>query len=189
MRKSCQTQEFNQMILRQKRYAVGVFFSYIDAESAPGELKRTGFPLAQISIVAKTADHDAQLDSAGVSDCVGEEAETATGAIVGSMLGAILGCLAGLGMLAVPGVGFIIVAVGTTGTSLATATLAGAGIGAASGGLISAIAGSELSSDQARVAGGGGQSEFLVMVEGADDEVRQAESILNRSYSSKVWVC
>ena len=30
-------------------------------------------------------------------------------------------------------------------------------------------------------------SEYLVMVDGTDDEVRRAESILCKSYSSKVW--
>lgn len=90
-------------------------------EYALGELSRAGFLVAKISIVAKYADRDAQLDSAGMSDCAEDEAEAevATGVIAGGMLGTILGCLAGLGMLAVPGVGFI-VAAGTTGTALAT---------------------------------------------------------------------
>jgi hypothetical protein len=54
--------------------------------------------------------------------------------VTGSMLGAIGGCLAGMGVLAIPG--FVpILAIGSAGTAVVI-TLAGAGIGLASGGLI-----------------------------------------------------
>ena len=58
--------------------------------------------------------------------------------LTGSMLGAISGCLVGIGILAIPGVGPIL-AIGTSGTAVVT-TIAGAGIGLASGSLISALA-------------------------------------------------
>jgi len=104
------------------------------------------------------------------------------------MLGAIFGWLVGLGMLTVPGVG-LLVALGTTGAALTT-IFAGAGIGAASGGLILSALASLESSDQARVVPDGcGRDEFLVIVDGTDEEVCQAESILSRYGSSQVWVC
>lgn len=177
------------MVLREKRRAIGIFFNRIDAEHALSELNRAGFLEAQISIIAKYADCDAQLDSAGTSDWAGDKAqeEAPVGAIAGGMLGAILGWLVGVGMLSVPGVGFIVA--GTVGTALVT-ILAGAGIGATSGGLILALANLEIPSDRARVNSERCmQSEFLVMVNGMDDEVRRAESIFSRSCSSKVWVC
>lgn len=87
-----------------------------------------------------------------------------------------------------PGVGPF-VAVATSGTALA-ATLAGAGIGVVSGGLISAKACLGMTKDQARVDSDRFFGcEYLVMVDGTDDEVCRADSILSRSYSSKVWVC
>jgi hypothetical protein len=179
------------MVLGQKRRAVGVFLNRSQAEQALSQLNRAGFRVAKISMVAKYADHDAKLDGAGMSDCAGDEAqqEAATGAIAGGMLGAVIGCLAGLGMLSVPGVGFI-VAVGTAGTACAM-TIAGAGIGAAGGGLILVFASLlEIPSDRARVNSDrclGG--EYLLMVDCTDDEVHRAASILSRSCSSKVWVC
>lgn len=107
-------------------------------------------------------------------------------AIVGSMLGAIGGCLVGLGILAVPGVGPL-VAVGTSGAAFGT-TLVGAGIGLVSGVLTEALAGLGLTRDRGDYSDRTCQSEYLVIVDGTDDEVCRAESILSRSYSSKVWV-
>ena len=177
------------MFLSQHRCAIGSFPNRIDVEYALNELNSAGFPMAQISIVAKDADRDAQLDGAGMSDFVGDTQEgTPIFAIAGSMLGAIGGCLVGLGILAVPLVGPI-VAVGTSGTAL-TATLVGVGVGIVSGGLIEVLTDLGMTLDRARVDGDRfSTSEYLVMVDGTDDEVRRAESILCKSYSSKVWVC
>ncbi len=177
------------MVLGQNKHAVGIFFSRFKAEQALGELKQTGFVIAKISIVAKVADRDAQLD-AGLSDGAGDEAsaEVATGAIAGGLLGAVLGCLAGLAIFWMPRVGFL-AAVVPTGTALAT-TIAGAGIGAATGGLIERIAGLGMDSDRARVVRDRrGRGEFLVMVDGTEDEVQTAKSILSKSCSGQVWVC
>jgi hypothetical protein len=174
----------------QKRAAVGRFSHRLKAEQAFSELKNAGFIVTQISIVA-IADCETQMEGAKLSDRSGAEvkSEAAVGAIAGGMLGAIFGWLVSLGMLTVPGVG-LLVAIGTTGAALTT-IFAGTGIGAVSGSLVfSALAGLEMSSDQAKVVcSGGGRDEFLVIVDGTEDEVRRAESILSRHGSSQVWVC
>ncbi len=178
------------MDLSQTRYAIGRFSNRLELEQALGELNRAGFLVAQISIVAKVADRNEPLDSSKISARTGAEAQekAAIGAIAGGMLGAIFGWLASLGILMVPGVSLLVV-VGTTGTALAT-IFAGAGIGAAGGGLILALATSEIPSKRATVARGSRwRDEFLVMVDGTDDEVHRARLILSRSSSSKVWVC
>lgn len=177
------------MVLRQKRHAIGIFFSRINVEHALGELKHTGFPVNQVAIVAKDANCDDHLDLASRSDRsqMAVQEEAAVGAIAGSMVGAIVGCFTGLGMLSVPGVS-LIAAVGTTATALTTA-LAGAGIGAvAVAGLAAGL--TRLDSDRASFSGDRcSQSEFLIIVDGANDEVDLAESILSQSCASKVWVC
>ncbi len=176
------------MVLGQNKHAVGIFLSRLKAEQALGELKQTGFLMAKISIVA-IAECGAQLD-AGLSDGAGDEAsaEVATGAIAGGLLGAVLGCLAGLAIFWMPRVGFLAVVL-PTGTALAT-TIAGAGIGAASGGLIEGIAGLGMDSDRARVVHErSGRGEFLVTVDGTEHEVQTAKSILSKSCSGQVWVC
>jgi len=192
------------MVLGQKRRAVGRFSNRLTAEKAFSQLNRAGFSVAQISIVAKYADYDAQLDGVGISDCAETETQrsaggssggalpqaqskTAAGAITGGMLGAVVGCLVGLGMLTVPGIGAVL-AVGTSGTALAT-TLGGGGVGVVSGGLISALAGLKILPNRSRVDSDRYlQGEYLVMVDVTNDEVHRAESILSRA-SSKVWVC
>lgn len=169
------------MVLGQERCAVGTFPNRQDMEYALNELNSAGFPMEQISVVAKDAEKDDQLGRAGISDRVEDTASGATQcAIAGSMLGAMSGCFVGLGILAVPGVGPII-AVGTFGTALA-ATLVGTGIGLVSGCLIDTLAGLGILRYQSR-------SEYLVIVDGTYDEVLRAESILSKSYPSKVWVC
>jgi hypothetical protein len=168
--------------------AVGRFSYRVEAERALIELNHAGFSLAQISLLAKYADEEqSELDEFNRYFRAEAQAEAAIGVTIGGMLGAILGCLASVGMLAIPGVGFI-VAVGTGGTVITI--LAGAGIGAASLGLISiATSGFEIASKQAKLAlDCCEQGEFLVMVEGTLEEVRRAKTILNRSCSN-IWVC
>lgn len=183
-------QKEEKMVLGQHRSAVGTFLNRIDAEHALNELLGAGFPMAQICVVSTDVDRDQPRGGAEMSDVVGYTVQegVATGAtIAGSMLGAIGGCLMGIGMLVVPGVGAV-VAVGTSATALVM-TLAGAGIGLSCGGLIEALAGLGILADRATVDGDRfSQGEYLVMVDGTDDEVRRAEYILSKSYSRKVWV-
>ncbi len=177
------------MALQQKKVAICRFSHRSNMEHTLGKLKKAGFPMAQISIVAKYADLEAQVDGVGMSNCNVNQTQddAAMVMLVGSLLGAIVGCLTGLGILALPGVSFI-VAAESAGT--AVTTLAGAGFGIVSGGLISAIASLGKVSNSARVAGDDrGQDEFLVIVDGTDNQVYWAKSILSQSHSIKVWVC
>ncbi|MBR8833410.1 MAG: hypothetical protein DSM106950_05050 [Stigonema ocellatum SAG 48.90 = DSM 106950] len=177
------------MALQQKKVAIGRFSHRNDMEHTLAELKKAGFPVAKISIVAKYADLEAQVDGVGMSDCNFNQTQddAAIVMLVGSLLGAIIGSFIGFGILATPGVNFI-VAAGSAGT--AVTTLAGAGFGLVSGSLISAIAGLGKVSNSARVAGHhSGKDEFLVIVDGTDNEVYWAKFILSQSNSIKVWVC
>ena len=170
------------MVLGQNRRAVRIFNNRIDAEHALHELNRFGFSVDQISMVALDVNVDEQLGGASMSNHIGNKAlvyRTANSAtITGSMLGAIGGCLLGVGLLAVPGVG-LVVAVGTSGALVAT--LGGAGIGLAIGGLIEAKACLGMTDSPARVDSDRlFRGEYLVIVNGTDDEVRRAEYILSR---------
>lgn len=175
------------MVLSQHRCAVGSFLNRINVEHALNELKSAGFPMEQISIIAKDADCDDWLGGFIINAQFGKaQAGVPICVIAGSVLGAIGGCLVNLGILAVPGV---VVVVATSGTALAAA-LVGAGVGIASGSFIEACRGLKITKDRARVYSARfSQSEYLVIVDGTDEEVLRAESIFNRSCSSKVWVC
>lgn len=176
-------------VFSSSKSAVGISHR-IDVEHALGELKTPGLPAAEIYIVAKYPECDTELEKVGNSNCARDEdrEDVATGIVGGGILGAVVGCLAGLGMVAIPGVG-LIVAAGTISTTLAT-TVAGAGIGIVSGGLISALAYLQITSDQAKVVSDScWQEQFLVIVHGTDDQVHRAESCLIQLRSSQVWVC
>ncbi len=168
------------MVSVEHQRVVGIFAHRIDAEYAVEKLNNSGFSMNQISVVAIDAE-DHQFGEIGMSNYVWYKAHDGTATcsmITGSMLGAIGGCLVGLGLIAVPGVA-LVVAVGTSGTALVS-TLAGAGIGLASGSLISALTKLGITSDRARVDSDRFlQGEYLVIVKGTPEEVRLAESILS----------
>ena len=170
------------MALGNHRRAVGVFSSYRAAESALQDLKRSGFPMDRVSVIAKDADH-APGRSAGVEvkDKHGNKADegATTGAIAGGTIGGLTGLLVGLGALAIPGIGPVMLA-GATATAIAT-TLSGTAIGAAAGGLLGALIGLGIPEERARVYNDRvTRGDYLVIVDGDTDDIARAELILRR---------
>jgi hypothetical protein len=174
------TRQVTGMVGRQQR-AIGVFANRRDAESALSELRDSGFPMDKVSVIAKNADHNDRLGGAGMSDRTGNKADegAAGGAVTGGALGGLGGLLVGLGTLAIPGIGPVVLA-GAGATALAT-TLAGAGIGAAAGSIIGALVGLGIPEGRARVYNERfSRGEYLVLVDGTADDIRRAEAILSR---------
>ncbi|MEH1869788.1 MAG: histidine kinase [Nostoc sp.] len=164
------------------RRAIGVFPHRRDAEAALTELRDAGFPLSTVSIIAKDADGRgiAGVDvdqNVGTGNKADDGAKT--GAATGGVLGGLTGLLVGLGTLAIPGVGPVI-AGGAVATTLAT-TLAGGAIGAAAGGIVGALVGLGIPEDRAQVYSDRFQrGDYLVIIDGTEAEIHQAEAILNR---------
>ncbi len=164
------------------RRAIGVFSHRRDAEAAITELRDAGFPLSRISIIAKdTNDHGiggVDVDkNVGTGNKADEGAKA--GAATGGVLGGLTGLLVGLGTLAIPGVGPVI-AGGAAATALAS-TLAGGAIGAAAGGIVGGLVGLGIPEDKARVYSDRFQrGDYLVIIDGTQAEIHQAEPILNR---------
>jgi hypothetical protein len=101
------------------------------------------------------------------------------GALTGGTLGGLTGLLVGLGLVAIPGIGPIMLA-GASATAIAT-TLAGTALGAAAGSLIGALVGMGIPEEEARVYNDRvARGDYLVLVDGSEAEVAQAESILSR---------
>lgn len=177
------------MVLDQKRQVVCIFFQRNDAKHVVDELISAGFSSDGISIVAKDGDGNAPSSEYRTIDSNRDEvrAEAATGAVTGSMLGAIVGFLAGVGILTVPGVGWVI-AGSIAGTTVVT-TLTGFGIGAVVGSLISTLANlgktciwAEAASERFT------QGEYLMIVEGTEFEVHYAEVLLQQPKFKKLWI-
>jgi hypothetical protein len=112
--------------------AFGIFANRTNAEAAVDQLTLAGFSNQDIS--ALLADKLESQQFATENQTKAAEGATA-GAGVGGIVGGALGLLAGIGALAVPGVGPVIVA----GPLLAS--LAGLGVGGTVGGLVGALVG------------------------------------------------
>jgi len=110
----------------------GIFTSRTQAERAVDALMASGFRSDDISILAP--DQRTTKEMATEKNTKAPEGTT-TGAAAGGALGGTLGLLAGIGGLAIPGLGPFIAAGPIMGA------LAGMGAGAATGGLIGALVG------------------------------------------------
>jgi len=112
--------------------AFGIFKSRMQAENCVDALLAAGYRNDDISLLAP--DQDATRELATEKNTKAPEGAT-TGATAGGAVGGTLGLLAGIGALAIPGVGPLIAAGPIMGA------LAGLGVGAAAGGLIGALVG------------------------------------------------
>jgi hypothetical protein len=172
-------------MIGQYKRAIGTFFNYQEAKLALYDLKNSGFKMDQISIIANDVDRDSNLAGAKqgnhLSDVDNKADEGATkGALSGATAGGLTGLLVGLGLVAIPGVGPVILA-GAAATALAS-TLTGGAIGAFTGGLLGGLIGLGIPKDRAKVFSDlVDQGHYLVMVdEGTDEQIYQAESIFRK---------
>jgi hypothetical protein len=119
--------------MENKKTAVfGIYQTSAQAERAVDDLVVAGFPSADVSVLLQ--DYRGTKDFAHQKDTKAPEG-TATGVTAGGVIGGTLGILAGIGALAIPGLGPFIAAGPIMGG------LAGLGVGGAVGGLIGALVG------------------------------------------------
>ena len=169
--------------VERDRRAVGVFSSRARAEAALNELRDSNFPMRKVSVIAKDGDHKDDIAGVDVKDRKGNKADkgAATGATTGGILGGLGGLLVGLGALAIPGIGPVMLG-GAAATALAT-TLSGGAIGAAAGGLVGALVGMGIPEERAKVYNDRlSRGDYLVMIDGDTDEIHRAETILHRHH-------
>jgi hypothetical protein len=174
-------------MMTEQRYkrAIGTFSNHGDAESSLHELRDSGFEMDCVSVVGQDINRNSSMAGAGGSDRLsdlGSENKSGDGAkggaVAGGALGGITGLLVGLGMVAIPGVGPIMLA-GAGATALAT-TLTGGAIGAATGGIVGGLIGLGIPEDHARnYSDRVEQGDYLVMVEGSEAEIHRAQTILS----------
>ena len=145
-----------------------VYDTYGQARQVVTDLHAAGVADSKISLVANkhvAAEYE-DLD---------EYSETAAGAGLGAAVGGAGGLLAGLGIIAIPGVGPVVAA------GWLAATLVGALAGAAAGGVVGALVDAGVSKDDAEVYSeairrGG----TLVTVRAEDSEASRVQAILDR---------
>ena len=156
-----------------------LYDTYADAQSAVRGLEAAGVPHSEIGIVANNSDSwfstDKKVDRDG--DGVDDRAESAgKGAGIGAGIGGTAGLLAGLGLLAIPGLGPVVAA------GWLAATAVGAAAGAATGGIVGALTEAGVSQEDAHVyAEGVRRGGTLVSARVADTDRARLDAVLSKS--------
>jgi hypothetical protein len=150
----------------------GIFKTVAQAELAVGTLTSAGFANNDISVLL--SDAQTSHEFAHEKNTKAPEG-TATGATTGGIIGGTLGLLAGIGTLAIPGIGPLIAA------GPIVATLAGVGAGGAAGGIIGALVGMGIPEYEAkRYEGHVKKGGVLMSVHcGTSRQVDRAKQLLN----------
>ena len=138
------------------------YASYNEAQAVANKLEAADIEGVDISIVGKQSDL--------------EETRAAEGAGIGGVIGGAAGVLAGVGLLAIPGVGPVVAA------GWLASTVAGIAVGAVAGGLVGTLVSAGIDEGDAHyyaetIRRGGS----VVAVKVDDDHVMQVEAILDGS--------
>ncbi|QCJ41251.1 hypothetical protein FAY30_04705 [Bacillus sp. S3] len=150
-------------MFEHEKHLVGVYDTEKEVIHAVEDLKRQGYTAEEISVIGKDKDKINEIN-----DVTGTKTEEglAAGAATGGALGGIVGLLAGVGALAIPGIGPIVAA------GPIAATLTGAAVGAGAGGLAGALIGMGLPEEEAeRYEGYVNEGKFIVLVERRENRV------------------
>jgi hypothetical protein len=152
----------------------GIYRDRANAEEAVDALRAAGFRNTDVS--ALLPDNVGTKDFAHEKNTKAPEGTT-TGGVAGGIVGGALGWLAGIGALAIPGVGPLIAAGPIVGA------LAGVGAGGAVGGLIGALVGMGIPEYEAkRYEGRVREGGILLSVHCDDSEwVKRAKNILENT--------
>jgi len=152
-----------------------LYDTYADATSAVNALEAAGFMRDDISIVANDGAASTATDAEPVVDADEAATGAGTGATIGTVLGGGAGLLAGIGALAIPGIGPLVAA------GWLVAAVSGAGAGAAAGGLLGSLTGAGVEEREANVYSEGvRRGGSLVTVRADEARAGEAETILAR---------
>ncbi len=154
--------------------AFGIYKSRTQAEQAVDTLTQAGFSNSDISVLMP--DEQGSKEFAHEKNTKAPEGAT-TGVASGGALGGTLGLLAGIGALAIPGVGPFIAAGPIMGA------LAGMGVGGAVGGLVGALIGMGIPEFEAKRYEGHVKDGGILLSVHCDssEEVGRAKDILKQS--------
>ena len=159
-----------------KKVAVfGIYTTRVAVENATDSLVQSGFPASDISVLLPES-------LGGPKDMGTEKATkapegTAAGATAGGVIGGTLGLLAGVGLLAIPGLGPFIAA------GPIMAGLAGLGVGGAVGGLTGALIGMGIPEFEAKRYEGRLKTGGILLSVHCDtsEEIKRAKVVLERT--------
>jgi len=166
----------------------GLFDSYDDALTAVNKLQALGIDRANISLVSNNSDDWYGRHPERTAHAEGHAGEgAATGAGVGAVLGGAGGLLAGLGLMAIPGIGPVVAAGWLAATG--AGAIAGAAAGGAVGGLVGSLTSAGVPEHRAHVyAEGVRRGGTLVSAKVDDDRAAEAQAVLDNERGVDVTV-
>jgi hypothetical protein len=158
----------------KKTAAFGIYKSVSAADTATDALVKAGFTAADVSVLLPENLGTRQI---GTEKATKAPEGAITGAGTGAVLGGTLGLLAGIGALAIPGVGPFIAA------GPIMAALAGIGVGGAVGGLTGALIGMGIPEYEAkRYEGRLKEGGILLSVHcDTSDQIKRAKEVLKNT--------
>ena len=166
-----------------ERSVVGIYHSMAQAEEAVHKLDRAGFPVKHISIVTQNLASEKTTHGFITS---GDDL-TARGAVAGAWIGGLFSLLMGAAFLWLPGFGPLLV-VGRL-AALLLAGVEGTMLGAATGGLLGALASWGIAEEhildyekQLR------EGKHMVIAYGTAEEVERAHAILQETAAGALHV-
>jgi len=167
------------MTENKKTAVFGLYPSVAGAERAVDSIVKAGFSHADVSVLM--ADQQSTRDFAHEKRTKAPEGTTA-GVAAGGTIGGTLGLLAGIGALAIPGVGPFIAAGPIMGA------LAGLGVGGAVGGIVGALVGLGLPEYEAKRFEGRLKDGGVLLSVHCDtsDEITRAKELLERTGASDI---
>jgi hypothetical protein len=174
--------------MAKNKMIMGIFDSVSSASEAVDDLTAMGYANNEITVVTRedVVNGDVKIENDTAQGIKG-------GATTGAVVGGVLGLLVGLGALAIPGVGALLItgpiatALGITGVAGTTAS--GALTGALAGGLVGAL--KELGLDEAkakRYEDAIKDGSILVGVNADDDGRSEVENVFERNNAEDVSV-
>jgi tetrahydromethanopterin S-methyltransferase subunit C len=163
----------------KKTSVFGIYSSVTQAEVAVDALVNGGFTNSDVSVLM--ADNQGSRDFAHEKNTKAPEGTT-TGVAAGGAIGGTLGLLAGIGALAIPGVGPLIAAGPIMGA------LAGLGVGGAVGGIVGALVGMGIPEYEAKRYEGRIKEGGVLLSAHCDtaDQIDRAKTILERTGATDI---
>lgn len=171
--------------LIQRRQVVKPFSSRETAGQTMDRLVLSGFPIAQVFLFGEgieiqaskiqSSDHST-LQSGSYGTIAGTALGLRKGMMLGNFAGGMSGLVLGAGLIALPGVGQVVLS-----SAIAFVLLSG-GVCTAAGGLVGAMVGLRLTSEQAKVYSQQvANGSILLMVEGTLQDLDRAQYLLQES--------
>src|SRR5262245_44266875 len=159
--------------------AFGIYSDRASVEMAVDELKAAGYRNTDISVLFP--QNTGTKDFAHEKNTKAPEGAT-TGAGTGALVGGALGWLAGIGAIAIPGIGPLIAA------GPIVAALAGAGVGGTVGGLVGALVGMGIPEYEAKRYEGRVKNGGILLSVHCDDSTwtKKAKDILEKTGAEDV---